>query len=72
MKRAKKVGADELRSEYQRSTFGALIRGKYTEQLKASSNAVVLDPEVAALFPNAIRNLPGIEARQKRSAKRER
>jgi hypothetical protein len=53
MKKAKKRASNELRSEYKRSDFGALVRGKYVEQLKAHSNVVVLDPEVAKLFPNA-------------------
>src|SRR6266446_3272195 len=53
MKKAKKVAADDLRSEYKRSDFGALVRGKYFTRLKKSSNVVVLDPEVAELFPNA-------------------
>lgn len=53
MKKAKKVAADELRPEYKRSDFGALVRGKYAEKLKRNSNVVVLDPEVARLFPNA-------------------
>jgi hypothetical protein len=53
MRKAKTADADELRSEYKRSDFGALVRGKYTEQLRASSNVVVIAPEVAELFPNA-------------------
>jgi len=53
MKKAKKRAADELRSEYKRSDFGALVRGKYIERLQRNSNAVVLDPEVADLFPNS-------------------
>ena len=53
MRKAKKPAADELRSEYKRSDFGTLVRGKYTEQIQTSSNVVVLDPEVADLFPNA-------------------
>ena len=53
MKKAKKAGADELRPEYKRSDFGVLVRGKYAQQLSANSNVVVLDPEVAELFPNA-------------------
>ena len=53
MKKVKKLASNELRSEYKRSDFGALVRGKYIEQLKAHSNVVVLDPEVAELFPNA-------------------
>lgn len=54
MKKAKPTAAGgELRSEYKRSDFKGLVRGKYIERLKASSNVVVLEPEVAALFPNA-------------------
>lgn len=52
MKKAKKLPADGLRSEYTRSDFGVLVRGKYAGRLKKSSNVVVLDPEVADLFPN--------------------
>ena len=52
----KKVRAksDELRPEYKRSDFKKLERGKYYERIKASSNVVVLDPEIAAIFPNAV------------------
>jgi hypothetical protein len=53
MRKAKKLVADELRPEYKRSDFGPLVRGKYIERLKTSSNVVVIDPEVADLFPNA-------------------
>jgi hypothetical protein len=45
---------DELRPEYKRSDFGALVRGKYVERLRTSSNVVVIDPDVADLFPNAV------------------
>jgi hypothetical protein len=52
MKKAK-CPSDELRVEYKRSDFRKLERGKYYERVKASSNVVVLDPEVAAVFPNS-------------------
>jgi hypothetical protein len=52
MKKAKST-SDELRVEYKRSDFRRLERGKYYERVKASSNVVVLDPEVAAVFPNS-------------------
>jgi hypothetical protein len=52
MKKAKST-PDELRTEYKRSDFGKLERGKYYERVKASSNVVVLDAEVAAVFPNS-------------------
>lgn len=48
-----KATSDELRREYKRSDFEKLERGKYYERVRASSNVVVLDPEVAAVFPNS-------------------
>jgi hypothetical protein len=48
-----KSQSDELRSEYKLSDFKKLERGKYYESAKESSNVVVLDPEVAAVFPNS-------------------
>jgi hypothetical protein len=45
--------SDELRAEYKRSDFKKLERGKYYDRIRASSNVVVLDPEVAAVFPNS-------------------
>lgn len=53
MKKARRRAVDELRSEYKRSDFGVLVRGKYIERLRERSNVVVLDPRVAKLFPNA-------------------
>ena len=53
MRKVKATGADELRAEYKRSDFGAMTRGKYVERLRASSNVVVIDPDVSELFPNA-------------------
>lgn len=45
---------DTLRSSYKRSDFpGGLVRGKYAARAAASSNIVVLEPEVAAAFPNS-------------------
>ena len=53
MKKDKKPDKDELRAEYTRSDFpGGLVRGKYTERIKESSNIIVLRPEVAEVFPN--------------------
>lgn len=53
MKKARRPAADGLRSEYTRSDFGKLVRGKHVSRLTANSNVVVLDPELADLFPNA-------------------
>ncbi|MCI0562605.1 MAG: hypothetical protein MN733_29335 [Nitrososphaera sp.] len=44
--------ADELRSEYKRSDFGKLMRGKYAARLAAETNVVMLEPEIAKAFPN--------------------
>ena len=48
-----KTPSDELRTEYKRSDFKKLERGRYYERIKASSNVVVLDPEIAAVFPSS-------------------
>jgi hypothetical protein len=51
MKKLEKT-AEELRPEYCREDFGKMTRGKYAKQVKAASNVVVLEPEVAKAFPN--------------------
>jgi hypothetical protein len=53
MKKVKANAVDELRAAYKREDFGPMVRGKYAARLKASSNVVVLRPEVAKAFPNA-------------------
>ena len=45
---------DTMRKSYKRSDFPCdLVRGKYAAQAAASSNIVVLEPEIAAAFPNS-------------------
>lgn len=44
---------DEIRPQYKRSDFKKLERGRYYERVKKSSNVVILDPEIAAVFPNS-------------------
>ncbi|MBI5316078.1 MAG: hypothetical protein HZB34_08915 [Nitrospirae bacterium] len=53
MKRESRKAVDELRSEYRRSDFGKLVRGKYAARVAAETNVVVLEPEIAEAFPNA-------------------
>ena len=78
MKKANKPAKDELRTEYKRSDFSQLVRGKYVDRLKASSNVVVLDPDVADLFPNgeavnaALRSLAEIAKRADSERRRSR
>nr|VFK02546.1 MAG: hypothetical protein BECKH772B_GA0070898_102874 [Candidatus Kentron sp. H]VFK02741.1 MAG: hypothetical protein BECKH772A_GA0070896_102844 [Candidatus Kentron sp. H]VFK06660.1 MAG: hypothetical protein BECKH772C_GA0070978_103661 [Candidatus Kentron sp. H] len=43
---------DELRPEYQRSDFGEMVRGKYAGTLSEQTNVVILEPDVAQVFPN--------------------
>ncbi len=53
MKAAKSSLQDTLRAQYRAADFpGGLTRGKYTAKA-ASSNLVVLDPEIAAVFPDS-------------------
>ena len=53
MKKDKRTPKNELREEYTRSDFsGPLVRGKYAKRLREASNIVVLNPEVAVVFPN--------------------
>jgi hypothetical protein len=52
MKTAKSELNDWGRPEYKRSDLGELVRGKYAERIRESTNVVVLDPQVAKAFPN--------------------
>lgn len=45
--------ADELRPEYDLSDLGQAVRGKYYRQSLAGSNLVLIEPELAAIFPDA-------------------
>ena len=44
---------DEMRSEYDFSQLKGRVRGKYVERYRAGTNLVLLDPDVAAAFPDA-------------------
>lgn len=46
----KKTTADEVRTEYD---FSKGVRGKYATRFARGSNVVVLEPDVATLFPDA-------------------
>ncbi len=43
--------ADSLRTEYRREDLGKGVRGKYFEQHAQGTNLVLLQPEVAKVFP---------------------
>jgi len=44
---------DELRPEYDLSQLKGRVRGKYVERYRAGTNLVLLEPDVAAVFPDA-------------------
>ena len=74
-KQARSVGRDEILPEYD---FSQGQRNKYAAKYREGTNIVVLDPDVAALFPTseavnrALRALGGIAPRPpaRRSRKR--
>jgi hypothetical protein len=72
MKKAKSELNDWGRPEYKRSDFGKLERGKYAKRVRESTNVVVLEPEVARVFPNdkavnkALRGLISVDRPQTR------
>jgi hypothetical protein len=44
---------DELRPEYDLSQLKGRVRGKYVDRYRAGTNLVLLEPDVAAAFPDA-------------------
>jgi hypothetical protein len=44
---------DELLPEYDFSQLEGGVRGKYVERYQKSTNLVLLDPDVAQMFPDA-------------------
>jgi len=52
MKKDKSEQMDELRPEYRRSDFGDIERGKYARRAREHTNIVLLDPEIADVFPD--------------------
>ena len=51
-KTSRKKPNDDLRSEYDLSQLKGGVRGKYYEEAKAGTNLVLIDPELAAVFPD--------------------
>lgn len=44
---------DDLRPEYDFSRMKGGVRGKYIDRYREGTNLVLLDPDVAAAFPDA-------------------
>jgi len=54
MKKAEaEMEADELRPEYDLSRLKGRTRGKYVERYREGTNLALLEPDVAAAFPDA-------------------
>ena len=52
-KQHQKTGNDDLRPEYDLSLLKGGVRGKYYRQVMAGTNVVLIEPELAALFPDS-------------------
>ena len=66
-----KTDSNEMRSEYD---FSGGVRGKYAKRYAEGSNVIVLDPDLADVFPNgesvnrALRALAEIIREQKKAS----
>jgi len=52
-KTTKAKNGDSLRPEYDLSQLRGGVRGKYYRQATAGTNLVLIDPDLAALFPDS-------------------
>jgi hypothetical protein len=53
MKKIESEEEDDLQPEYNFSQMKGGVRGKYVERYRQGTNLVLLDPDVAAAFPDA-------------------
>src|SRR5258708_5184542 len=53
MKKANRKPANDMRPEYDFASMKGGVRGKYIKQYRAGTNLVLLDPELAQVFPTA-------------------
>lgn len=53
MPRSTKALRDELRPEYDFATLKGGVRGKYFKRASAGTNLILLDPDVARVFPDS-------------------
>ena len=51
MKKANRKPANDMRPEYDFASMKGGVRGKYIKQYRAGTNLVLLDPELAEVFP---------------------
>lgn len=48
-----KKADDDMRTEYKRSDFGKLERGKFYKEVAKGTSVVLLDPKLAKAFPTS-------------------
>jgi hypothetical protein len=53
MKKVESEEEDDLRPEYDFSQMKGRVRGKYVQRYREGTNLVLLDPDIAAAFPDA-------------------
>ena len=53
MKNVESEEEDDLRPEYDFSQMKGSVRGKYVERYREGTNLVLLDPDIAAAYPDA-------------------
>jgi hypothetical protein len=53
MNKAESEEEDDLQPEYDFSQMQGGVRGKYVERYRQGTNLVLLDPDIAAAFPDA-------------------
>lgn len=54
MKKAKVAKpSDDLRPEYDLSELGPMVQGKYYRQAVSGSNLILIEPELARVFPDS-------------------
>ena len=51
MKKASRKSANDMRPEYDFVSMKGGVRGKYAKQYRAGTNLVLLDPDLAEVFP---------------------
>lgn len=71
MKKVESEEDDDLRPEYDFSQLRGGVRGKYVDRYREGTNLVLLDPDVAAEFPDAqaVNDALRLLLREKRSSR---
>jgi hypothetical protein len=51
MKKRNQTAANDIRAEYDFASIKGGVRGKYARRMRAGTNIVVIEPDVAEAFP---------------------